>query len=127
MSMLHAELVALRIGHHDPRPVVALADIDVSGSQFFESGNLCGLVLRSKVEMQAILDRFGLRHLDEQQVCHDAVVASPGGWLDDPLRIFVPTDHPIQCRCPKSGQPSGISRIDGYCTNTQPHEATIDR
>jgi hypothetical protein len=35
MSILYAELVAFRIGHHYPGLVVALADIDKGGSRPF--------------------------------------------------------------------------------------------
>src|SRR5829696_862105 len=62
--------------------------------------------------MQAILTRFGFRHLDEQQVGYHAVIATTFGWLDNPLRIFVLADHPIQCRCPEPGQSAGILGID---------------
>ena len=54
MNLLQAELVAFRIGHDYPGPVVALANIDAGGSQPFQPGNLCGLVLGSQVEMQTV-------------------------------------------------------------------------
>ena len=42
-----------------------------------------------------------LRHLDEQQVGHHAFFATTFGWLDNPRRIFVLADHPIQCLRPE--------------------------
>lgn len=58
MGILYAELVAFRIGHHYPGLVVALANLDAGSSQPFQAGNLCGLVLGSQVDMQAILARL---------------------------------------------------------------------
>jgi len=75
--------------------------------------------------MQAILTRFAFRHLDEQQVGYHAVIATTFGWLDNPLRIFVLADHPIQCRCPEPGQSAGILGIDDQGTDTQSHGITV--
>jgi len=111
MGILYAELVAFRIGHHHPGPVVALADVDAGGSQRFQSGNLCGLVLRSQVEVQTILASLGLRHLDEQQVGHHAVFTTTCGWLDDPLRIFVSADRP-------KPSASGVFWVSSYASMT---------
>jgi hypothetical protein len=125
VSVLYAELVAFRIGHHYPGLVAALPNVDAGSSQPFQAGNLCGLILRSQVKMQPILARLGLRHLDEQQVGHHAVFATTFGWLDDPLRIFGLADHPTQCLCPEPGQSPGILRIDDQGTDAQSHGITV--
>src|SRR5215204_6440638 len=53
------------------------------------------------------------------------VFATTFGWLDNPLRIFVLADYPIQCFCPEPGQSSGILGIDDQGTDTQSHGITV--
>jgi hypothetical protein len=84
------------------------------------------LVLGPDVEVQAVLAGLGLGHLDEQQVGHHAVLATALGWLDDPLRILVLADHPVQRLGPEPGQQAGIPGVDDQCTDSQSHPLTVE-
>src|SRR5690606_41482982 len=75
----HAELVALRVGHRHPagaRAVLAAAVGEHGGADTDQPVDLLllGAVRGAQVEVQAVLDRLGLGHLDEQHVV--AAVAS---------------------------------------------------
>jgi hypothetical protein len=54
----HTELVAVRVGHHHPTGVIALADIDVPCTEPFKATYLSSLIEGSQVKVQAILSRL---------------------------------------------------------------------
>ena len=125
MGVLYAELVALRVGHHNPRTVVTSADIDAGGPQLFQPGDLSILLNWSEIEVQPILARLRFRHLDEQQIGHHTVLPTAMRRLDHPLGILVPTDHPTERRCPEPGCPFRFVGIDGYCTYRSSMTVTV--
>ena len=95
-----AELVVLRICHHDPAHV-ALADIGAAGTERLKAGYLGGLVVGAQVEVEAVLLQFlvVIGHLLEQQVRPDAVL----GW---------PSPGPIQTSPPARGKLGSPSAAD---------------
>lgn len=81
-----AELVAFGVGHHDPRDVGRLADVDLPGAQPFEAGDECKLVLggrRRQVEVDAVLRGLwvGTEPKDEGELALLGRVVL--GWRDD--------------------------------------------
>jgi hypothetical protein len=66
----HAELVALGVGHHDPRHVVGLTDVELAGAQPLQPSNQRRLVVfrgRGHIEMHAVLGRLGVRNSHKHQ------------------------------------------------------------
>ena len=65
----HAELVALRIGHHDPGRV-SLADVDPGRPPNPSSRATSAAWSSGRRSVQAVLDPLGVGHLTEQQARH---------------------------------------------------------
>jgi len=66
----HAELVALGVGHHHPRHVVGLADVDLAGAQPLQPGNQRRPVVlrgRGHIEMHPVLGRLGVGNRHEHE------------------------------------------------------------
>src|SRR5205823_12237863 len=64
----HAELVALRVGKHDPGRGGALSDVDMAGAHVDQPLHLRVLVVRCEVQVQPVLAVLGIRYRDEGEL-----------------------------------------------------------
>jgi hypothetical protein len=117
----HAELVALGIGQHDPR-LLALPDVDVTGSQADEAIDLVTLVLRAEIEVQAVLCPLRLGDRLEEQA-GDGVGRRP----DLELVGLVVHDDPAEGLSPPTAERDGVERIDDCLLPLEAHDREATR
>ena len=101
-----AELVAFRVGEHDPRHVT-LADVDSGGAVLEQPGDLGGLIVGAEVEMQSVLGRLVTGGAEEQDPGH---LVGCGTDLEDGW--IVVDDDPAECVSPPAPERSGVDRLD---------------
>src|SRR5207244_660648 len=103
-----AELVALGVGEHDPRHLVALADVDLAGAEGEQALELLGLVAprRVDVDVDAVLRhlRFGYGYEDEQRLRRDGLA----GGRQPAEPALVVDDRPRQHLAPEPGEGRGL-------------------
>ena len=115
----NAELVALRVGKNDPRHI-PLPDVDIPGAQGEKALDLVGLIVRSEIQMEPILSRFGFGYPDE-----DDSWRLPGMFLDfELLGVFV-HHRPAEGSSPPSPQAHRVGRVDYYLLPPQRHGYTV--
>ena len=122
LSAFEAELVALRIRHHDPSSRGGTSTvIDDLGSKRLKPGYLVTLaaVCRHDIEMDTVLRRLGFEHRDEHQARSIAV-----GVADKPERV--PRNLFLRPRPPGDLAPKpclrlGIGRVEGRVEDRAAH------
>src|SRR3954447_20041285 len=94
----HTELVAVRIGHHDPADV-ALTDVDApcpEGDQAVDLLLLVGVGRWGEVEVQSVLAGLGPERRTAPRDLGAAL-----GRLDRGLLVLVPHQRPAECLAPE--------------------------
>jgi hypothetical protein len=106
----HTELVALGVGHHHPRHVVGLPDVDLVGAQPLQPSNQRRLVLfrgRGHIEMHTVLGRLGFRYRHQ----HQRQLAGLGGVItgrfDHHFVGLLERDRPLQRPDQNRASPAG--------------------
>ena len=106
LGLEEAELVALRVGEHDPK-LFALADIHAVSSHSQEAVDFSGLVVRVEIQMQAALGDLGVKHRHKGQAWQP-VRSGP----DRVLVLGLSHDRPAESVRPPSPQHNGVRRVD---------------
>jgi hypothetical protein len=124
----HAELVVLGVGHHDPRHVVGLTDVELAGAQPLQPSNQRRLVVfrgRGHIEMHAVLGRLGVRNPHK----HQRQLAGLGriiiGGFDHHLVGRLEGDRPRQRSRPEPGQPGRVGGVNDEMDHTSRHSPTV--
>jgi hypothetical protein len=117
----HAELVPRRIGEDHPgrAAVVALADLDVAGSESEEPLDLGLLVIGAEVEVEPVLHRLLLGHLEEEDVGGDAVLGAARRRLEHHLVGLILRAPPPESRLPESCKLSRPLAVDAQRLDSQ--------
>src|SRR5690349_20570755 len=111
-----AELVALRVGQHDPRHVVALTHVDVPGSHVDQPLDLRVAVVRIEVDVQPVLAEFRVVDLHEHE--HRVDLA---GRRDDDLFLVLEGDVVVEHLGPPAPQPPRVEGVDDDGMPPAPH------
>jgi hypothetical protein len=121
----HTELVAVRVGHHDPACVSALAHVDAAGTGRFKPGHFTCLIPGPQIQVEAVLALLLLGDAQEQQVRNDPVLGA-GGWRlqNDLIGLFVRAAPP-QGRLPEARKPRRIDRLNAEALNAEVHASIV--
>jgi excisionase family DNA binding protein len=117
----YAELVALRIPKNDPG-LLALSYVRSRGSKREQSVDLGVSVVRSEVEVQAILRRLRLRDRDEKESRKPI-----RGGSDLELVGVVVHDNPAECVSPPESEGTWVARIDDRLLPLKAHEPIVEK
>jgi len=110
-----AELVPLGVGEHDPG-LFSLADVDVAGTEGERSFHLRGLVVGAQVDVEAVLDRLGLRDGEEEQV------PSFGPEVDPADAVALPGfEGLVEQRRPELTDTLRVGAVDGGALDAETH------
>src|SRR5690606_22926543 len=125
----HAELVALRVGPRHPagaRAVLAAAVGEHGGAGADQPVDLLllGAVRGAQVEVQAVLDRLGLGHLDEQHVVA-AVAGEDHALLVARLVRVVRHVDVVQQLPPPLRQLVGVAAVDARVRDARGHHGSL--
>jgi len=112
----HAELVALWVGQHNPRPF-ALSGVNPRRTEPDQPLDLRVTVVGTEVEMQSVLDRLRFRNANEQQAWKP-IRRRPNLEL---LRIVI-DDDPSQCVLPPPPECTGVVGVDGRLLPVERHD-----
>ena len=116
----HTELVALRIGEHDPR-LLALSDVRSRRAERKQPLDLDVSVVWPEVEVQPILDRLRLRDLDEEE---SRQAIRSGSNLE--LVGIVVDDHPAERLPPPPPEAARMPCIDDCLFPLEAHESIVE-
>ena len=115
----NAELVTFRICQHHPRNI-ALPNVNTGRSQCDESLHLGGLIVRTKIDMEAILALLGFVDWQEQD---------PGKpiwlWLNLKDGWVVVDDYPFKGFAPPPTQRGRVTGADNHLFPHKAHGKTI--
>ncbi len=115
----NTELVTLRIGQHHPRNI-ALPNVDTRRSKCDESLHLGDLIVRTKIDMEAILALLGFVDGQEQD---------PGKpiwlWLNLKDGWVVVDDYPFEGFAPPPPQRGRVTGADNHLFPHKAHGKTI--
>ena len=100
-----AELVALRIGEHDPR-LLPLTDVHPVGTQRQQAVHLGRLVIRAEVQVQTVLGYLRVTYRHEDQAWK-----SVGSGPDFVLVVGLERHHPAQSVGPPPSQCGRLCRV----------------
>jgi len=114
-----AELVALRIGQHHPRNLT-LPDIDTRRAEGDQSIDLCLLVIRTQVKVEAVLNHLGRFDGYEQDPRQPIDL-----WLDLEHRWAIIDHHPPQRLAPPATKCHRVMRSDDDLFPLETHGPTL--
>jgi hypothetical protein len=120
----HAELVALGVGHHHPRDVVGLTDVDLVGAQPLQPSNQRRLMVvrgRGHIEMHPVLGRLGFRNRHKHQRQLAGLGGVSIGRFDHHLVGLLQGDRPRQRPRPEPGQPGRVGGVNDEMDQTSRH------
>lgn len=114
-----AELVALRIGHHDPRRVT-LPDVDPGSAELKQPRYLDQLIIGPEIQMQPVLAALVVRDTDEAETRIRAA------GRRDRDHVVVTEHHFVPERLePELGQPVRVVTVEENSNPSQTHARSI--
>src|SRR5690349_4722665 len=111
-----AEFVALRIGQHHPALVATLPDVDMPRTQRQHPVHLGLLIIRTEVEVDAVLHHLLVGHREE-----DPGHARTLWWVQPDVTVLVDIVRPVQHLRPPASQRRGIASVDTDFVEPQAH------
>ncbi len=122
----NAELVALGVLHDDPRRFRSLPNGDLAGSQSLQPADLHNLIIRAQAHVQSVLQGFGLRYPQKEQIRHDANFGTIRRRFEGHLIWIIKSDSPADGFRPKHGQFVWLNRVDTHVLNSNAHGITVN-